>query len=123
MPRPRGPYHSSLYTNRRWRRRARLEKAANPVCKRCEQAGIIVPAEVSHHLEDHGGNALKFFAGPVMSLCRRCHELTHNRGDRRNFSLAIGADGFPIDPAHEFYRGELRSVNAAKLKAARRKKR
>jgi hypothetical protein len=113
MPRPQGPYHSSLYTNRRWKRRARLEKAANPICKRCELAGIIVPAEVSHHTQDHQGNALKFFAGPVLSLCRRCHELEHGRGDQRTFDKTIGPDGFPIDPAHDFNQGELRSVNAA----------
>jgi 5-methylcytosine-specific restriction enzyme A len=115
----------NLYTNRRWRRRARLEKAASPVCVVCWDSGITNPAEVSHHVEDFGDDRFKFFTSPVISLCRHHHELTHGRGDQRDYDLTIDASGWPCDPRHPANRQELKSVSEAKQKlaAARRKKR
>jgi 5-methylcytosine-specific restriction enzyme A len=116
--------HNKGYSSRRWRRRSKLEKAKSPLCIRCEEQGRTTPAEVSHHINSFR-NIQDFLTAPVLSLCRRCHELEHGRGDQKHFSKEIGLDGFPVDPAHEFNRGELRSVNEARLKqaAARRKKR
>jgi len=91
----RGPYN-----NRRWRRRRRRQLAQQPLCEFCLAKGLVVPADVVDHIEEHHGDRMKFWYGALRSLCRPCHERRHYRvpGGRRSW---IGVDGWPLDPIQQ----------------------
>jgi hypothetical protein len=58
-------------------------------------------AEVAHHVEDHGGDRMKFWYGKLESLCRPCHELHHGRA---NDAPWIGEDGWPLSAEQQAQR-------------------
>ncbi|PLR25216.1 hypothetical protein SGCZBJ_12630 [Caulobacter zeae] len=47
-----------------------------PLCAFCEREERVTPATVCDHVERHGGDEERFFAGPFQSLCKRCHDST-----------------------------------------------
>ncbi len=59
---------------RAWRRYSHLILRQRPLCERCKQTGLTVPATEVHHIRDRAdGGAL--FPGDegVEALCKRCH--------------------------------------------------
>ena len=88
------------YDSRRWRKRARLHKAANPVCVMCEQKGLAVPVEVADHIVPHRGDPMLFWYGELQSLCWSCHSKSKQQIERRGFTTDIGIDGWPTDDKH-----------------------
>ncbi|MGC2080726.1 MAG: HNH endonuclease [Xanthobacteraceae bacterium] len=89
----------------RWKRRARHQIRAHPLCAECEKQGRITPATIADHHPPHNGDWNAFRLGPLQSLCGVCHERKHNRlGFAQGASKAVDPDGFPIDPRHPFNR-------------------
>jgi 5-methylcytosine-specific restriction enzyme A len=88
------------YDNRRWRRRADLQKRLHPTCAFCEAKGIIAPAEVADHIELHKGDYQKFWFGKLQSLCIPCHNKSKQQLEHRGYTTDIGADGWPTDKRH-----------------------
>jgi hypothetical protein len=99
-----------LYGTERWRRRARLQLRHFPMCAACERAGRVREANLAHHLEPHrdGDSELRFWYGPLESLCFDCHKRHHGWPAARGFATNIGADGFPTDPMHPFWTSDRR---------------
>jgi len=89
-----------LYKTPQWEAIRQAQLTAHPLCKWCLERGIVRRAEVVHHVERHNGDPVKFFAGPFESLCKQCHDSEAQSDERRGYSLAIGADGWPLDPRH-----------------------
>jgi len=80
------------YSSGRWGRIRKMER------------GIVTPAEICDHIEPHRGDVNKFWLGPFMSLCKRCHDSTKRMVETRGFRPDIGLDGWPLDPNHPVYR-------------------
>jgi len=74
-----------------------------PLCRLCDQRGLVVPATVADHIVDHCGDWNQFRLGELQSLCEECHERKHNRlGPALRVSKAVDDNGLPIDPRHPF---------------------
>jgi len=81
----RPPEVSRLYNSARWRALRVRQLAAHPWCAICLVAQRYTPATDVDHIERHGGDPVKFFAGPFQSLCAACHS--------RKTSLEVGFAG------------------------------
>ncbi|MDR7230621.1 5-methylcytosine-specific restriction endonuclease McrA [Caulobacter sp. BE264] len=58
----------------RWHRIRARQLRDHPLCALCEEDGLVVPATVCDHVEQHGGDEEKFWSGPFQSLCKPCHD-------------------------------------------------
>jgi 5-methylcytosine-specific restriction protein A len=74
-----------LYKTARWQR-LRLNILArdlytcqNPACGRIEGNTSRL---VCDHVDPHGGDVEKFWAGPFQTLCKRCHDSEKQRQER-----------------------------------------
>ncbi|OAV64550.1 HNH endonuclease [Bacteroidales bacterium Barb6] len=75
-----------IYNSERWRSLRLRKFAANPLCEVCEEKGLTVPAEDIHHIKSFMGtddrvtrNQLAYDMENLMSLCKRCHQIEHNK--------------------------------------------
>jgi hypothetical protein len=101
---------SGLYSTSRWVHCRALQLQREPCCALCLTRGVVTPASVADHVEPHGGDWLRFFTGRLQSLCKPCHDTVKRVEDKRvedkrGYSTAVGADGFPSDPRHPFNSG------------------
>jgi len=88
------------YKTPAWKIRRRDQLAAHPTCAFCDKNGITRIATVADHNPRHNGDWMQFFHGPLISLCKHCHDSTKQAEEIRGFSLDIGEDGWPTDPSH-----------------------
>jgi 5-methylcytosine-specific restriction enzyme A len=51
-------------------------------CKRCGQVEAKTSQLVCDHVERHGGDEVKFWAGPFQTLCKPCHDRDKQREER-----------------------------------------
>lgn len=56
-----------------WRKRRADQLRAHPLCAYCLVQGQARIATVADHITPHRGDAV-LFAGPLMSLCKTCHD-------------------------------------------------
>lgn len=68
-----------LYRSMRWRRLRQQQLQAEPLCRTCDEVGVITPATICDHVEPHRGDPVKFWAGPFQSLCKPCHDTVKQR--------------------------------------------
>ena len=90
----------ACYSSWRWARIRRHQLLKQPFCCYCPQRGIVTAAEICDHVEPHRGGINKFWHGPFMSLCKRCHNSSKRLVERRGFRPDVGVDGWPVDPHH-----------------------
>ena len=55
---------------------------------------------VADHIEPHKGDPDKFWFGALQTLCPDHHDRTKQAREARGYSAEVGADGWPVDPAH-----------------------
>ena len=70
--------HQKLYDTRRWKRIRARQLAKEPWCADCLKDSLYTPATIVDHIEPHRGDPVKFFAGPLQSLCKPCHDRKTN---------------------------------------------
>jgi 5-methylcytosine-specific restriction endonuclease McrA len=87
-----------------WQRRRKLQLLHEPLCKLCQEHGIVTLATVADHIEPHKGDWNKFALGELQSLCAQCHNQSKRVIELRGYSLEIDDEGFPTDPNHPFNR-------------------
>jgi 5-methylcytosine-specific restriction protein A len=92
----------SWYNHKRHRARRALQLQKQPLCEVCLAQGRTTPATIVDHIEPHGGDMTKFFTGKLQSLCKPCHDRKW-ADDRRGYSTAVDASGYPIDKRHPAY--------------------
>src|SRR5687767_9921980 len=64
----------SLYGTRRWKEASRAFRRLNPLCRYCEQRGIVRPAEEVDHVIPHKGNLELFWDESNWApACKRCN--------------------------------------------------
>jgi len=90
----------NLYYTARWARLRKAQLAREPLCKFCEQMGQTTPATICDHIEPHRGDVAKFWKGPFMSLCVRCHNVIKKQLEESGVLIGCDQDGFPVDPKH-----------------------
>ena len=100
----RGGWRDKFYARQDWKRKRARQLAGEPLCAICLAMGKIVPATIADHVVPHRGDLTSFLRGTLQSLCKSCHDRKW-ADDRRGYSTAIGADGYPIDPNHPFRKG------------------
>jgi 5-methylcytosine-specific restriction enzyme A len=76
------------YSTDRWARIRRHQLLEHPLCAYCAEIGIVEPATICDHVEPHHGDVYKFWLGPFMSLCKRCHDSTKRFVETRGFRPA-----------------------------------
>jgi len=65
-----------MYGSKRWRELRSAHLMLEPVCAVCGG-----PAEVVHHIQEHGGDpALFFLPSNLQTVCAVCHNRLHLRG-------------------------------------------
>jgi len=95
----------SWYGTAVWQRLRKHQLDTHPLCKMClERDGSPVPATIADHVESHGGDWNKFRLGRLQSLCKSCHDSAKKLVEARGYDTAIGADGYPTDPRHPWFR-------------------
>lgn len=91
------PAYKRWYKTARWQKFRRAFLAANPLCLMCSAAGRTEVAVICDHVERHGGDEAKFWAGPFQGLCKHCHDSAKQRFEKSGRpALTFGADGWPI---------------------------
>jgi 5-methylcytosine-specific restriction protein A len=88
------------YWTQRWRRKAKAQLRAYPLCARCQEQGHITAATVADHVEPHRGDEQKFWNGALASLCKAHHSRTKQREEGLGYRVDVDEQGFPLDPAH-----------------------
>ena len=104
------PWHR-LYSTQRWRKLARLQLDAEPLCVECKRMGVITKADVADHVAPHRGDERAFWGGALQSLCNTCHlrkigiESNERRTGRSCRPKRSGCtpDGMPRDPSHNWH--------------------
>ena len=97
----------SWYGTPRWRALRLGQLKAQPFCLYCAEAGHQVRATVCDHAERHSGDPAKFWNGPFRSLCQTHHNSSKQREERKGFSAAVSADGWPLDDRHPSNAGSI----------------
>ena len=92
------------YSLQRWRFRAKHQLRVEPLCVLCEEKGQVTPATIADHNPPHMGDYTAFLLGPIRSLCKECHDGLQPSFKHKSYRRDIGADGYPLDPRHPFYR-------------------
>ncbi len=95
-----GPAWQRLYGSGFWRRRSRLQLREHPLCKFCLDKGRAEPARCADHIEPHGGDPNKFYTGPLMSLCKSCHQSRKRFMEINGYAPDVSLSGWPSDPLH-----------------------
>ena len=63
---------------------------SNTGCAVCLERGFVEPATICDHVEPHHGDVNKFWLGPFMSLCKRCHDSGKRFAEIRGFRSDVG---------------------------------
>jgi hypothetical protein len=87
-----------------WKARRRDQLQREPLCALCFEKGEIVGATVADHFPPCGDDFNAFVLGPLRSLCSSCHDALSGFVHKA-YKPDIGADGYPLDPRHPWYRG------------------
>jgi 5-methylcytosine-specific restriction endonuclease McrA len=90
-----------LYKTSAWRKGRLIFLAQHPLCKRCLDAKRMSRATVVHHTVPHKGDPAIFFNQSLWEpICKPCHDRDAQAEERRGYSKAIDASGWPTDPRH-----------------------
>lgn len=88
-PKSRGGSRREYYTapgargyDSRWRQIRAYYIKCNPICKVCEKAGRITPAEIIHHKRPIAAGGSVTDIDNLMSVCRKCHGELHRQLER-----------------------------------------
>lgn len=87
-----------------WQKKRADQLRRSPLCRYCEIEGRTVAAVIADHIEPHKGDINAFYGNELQSLCKRCHDSTKKKIERRGYDDRIGVDGLPVDPNHPFFR-------------------
>jgi len=93
-------HYAHLYNSVTWRKRAKRQLAAEPLCALCLARKALTPATIADHLQPHRGNRESFLLGALQSLCAPCHDGRKQQTELHGYQVDLGADGWPVDPAH-----------------------
>lgn len=85
------------YSRKAWKDRRAHQLSNHPLCRFCEQIGIVTEASVADHIEAHRGDADLFWHGDLQSLCAPCHDTVKQREENGREVPIFDLKGYPID--------------------------
>lgn len=88
-----------------WRKRAKAQLRAHPLCAMCMERLEVTPATLVDHIEPVAGDWNRFRLGAVQSLCAACHNSRKRMVELHGYSREIGLNGYPVDRNHPFNKG------------------
>lgn len=89
----------------RWQQAREGWLRKNPLCVRCQQAGINKPANVVDHIQPHRGDMTLFWDRTNwQSLCTNCHSSYKQRLEKSGREAGCDVSGRPLDPRHHWNR-------------------
>jgi 5-methylcytosine-specific restriction endonuclease McrA len=94
---------STWYKLQRWRRRARLQLAAEPLCAYCLELGKVRPARVADHIVAVDNDWSRMWTGRLQSLCKSCHDSVKAKEERKGYRPGFDEFGMPLDSKHPAY--------------------
>jgi 5-methylcytosine-specific restriction protein A len=80
------------------RRRAKHQRAIEPLCRYCRELGKNTPAEIADHVVPVDGSFERFVMGELQSLCWSCHSHVKQREERTGYRIGCDIYGVPLDP-------------------------
>lgn len=87
-----------------WRKRRAQQLREHPLCRMCmDLDGRVMVATVADHIEPHRGDPV-LFAGPLQSLCKRCHDQRKQQLEASGHIRGCDVNGMPLDPGHPWNR-------------------
>lgn len=91
---------------RRWKAARLRYLMAHPLCRYCEQLGIIKGATVVDHITPHKGDSVLFWDEHEnwQPLCADCHNSAKQKLEKTGGLNGSSADGIPVDPQHHWNR-------------------
>lgn len=87
--------YSQWYACRGWRAKRAAQLQKEPLCRYCQQQGLIVEATVADHIEPHRGDLAKFWRGALQSLCGPCHSSVKQREEGGHTPKGCDREGWP----------------------------
>jgi 5-methylcytosine-specific restriction endonuclease McrA len=98
--------YRKLYKSARWRALRQQQLSRQPLCGRCLIEGKTTAATVANHRIPHKGDPALFWDSENLeSTCKRHHDSHIQSEERRGYSKAVDASGWPSDPMHPANRG------------------
>ena len=95
----------SWYHTAQWRRLRRVVLNEEPLCRFCQQAGRITPADTVDHIKPHGGDWELFVRRDnLQALCKQCHSAQKQMAEIHGHSQGCDEDGMPLDERHPWGR-------------------
>lgn len=91
-------YHLAAWKGPKGRRAVQLQ--AEPLCRFCEAADRITPANTADHITPHRGDPDLFWLGELQSLCAPCHSAAKQQVETRGYHDICDSAGYPLDPNH-----------------------
>ena len=88
------------YGTARWQAKRSAQLRAEPLCQRCKDKGLVVPATVAHHATRHNGDAQLFWFGKLASSCAPCHDAIEQAIEARGYEIGCDPHGRPIAADH-----------------------
>jgi 5-methylcytosine-specific restriction endonuclease McrA len=107
------------YQLERWRKIRRHQLRTEPLCRMCLAVGMVTPATIADHIDEHSGDWNAFWLSDLQSLCTNCHSSRKRLVTERGYDPTIGTDGWPIDPMHPSYTGRIDPLPDDKHQARR----
>jgi 5-methylcytosine-specific restriction protein A len=94
-----------IYDLQRWRRKGGVRDqhlAREPLCRHCQQRGLVVAAvDVDHILAIEAGGD-PWDHDNMQSLCHQCHSRKTGVDEGKNVRHGCDARGLPVDPRHHW---------------------
>ena len=98
---PEAAEYRRLYKTPEWKALRAEQLRKQPLCERHLARGLTVAADTVNHREPHKGDRALFFDPTnVESTCKPCHDGPIQAEERKGYSGAVDADGWPSDPRH-----------------------
>jgi len=92
-----------VYKTALWQRLRGAQLRDQPLCRYCKEMGLTVAATIVDHIKPHRGDRnLAFDQTNLQSLCKPCHDMHADAKDRGKTVAGCDADGYPLDPTHEW---------------------
>lgn len=88
------------YGLKAWRVKRAQHIKREPLCRYCLGEGRHRAGTEADHVRPHRGDFDLFWKGELQTLCRPHHASVKQREESLGYGLAMGADGWPLDPEH-----------------------
>lgn len=87
----------------RWKKARATYLNNNPLCAMCKRHGHVTAATVVDHIEPHRGDQALFWnKANWQPLCKRCHDSTKQRIEKRGYEIGCDDEGLPLNPSHHW---------------------